>query len=153
MSAKRLGDRLLLAASFALAILWLGMLTGVSFVATPVKFTAPSLELGPALEVGRATFALFSRLEWGLALLVAAATSLAPAPRPLLLPVVALAVIIVFQAGWLLPALDARVAAVLTGTAPPPSWHHAGYALLEGAKALLLLSIALIAAARLAKIR
>ena len=47
--------------------IWLGLLVGVSFIATPVKFAAPTLELGPALDVGRVTFALFSKIEWGVA--------------------------------------------------------------------------------------
>ena len=39
-----------------LAWLWAGLVLGVSFVATPVKFLAPSLSLADALAVGRVTF-------------------------------------------------------------------------------------------------
>lgn len=35
-----------------LAVLWAGLLLGVSFLATPVKFLAPSLSLPVALDVG-----------------------------------------------------------------------------------------------------
>src|SRR5690606_35153067 len=41
-------------------LLWLGLLLGVSFLATPVKFAAPTLTLAVALDVGRVTFGLFS---------------------------------------------------------------------------------------------
>jgi hypothetical protein len=43
------------------AILWLGLLLGVSFLATPAKFLAPSLALPVALDVGRHTFAVFNK--------------------------------------------------------------------------------------------
>ncbi len=52
---------------FALALLWIGLLIGVSFLATPAKFLAASLTLPVALDVGRHTFAIFNRVEWLLA--------------------------------------------------------------------------------------
>ena len=48
------------------SILWIGLLLGVSFLATPVKFQAPSLTLPVALDVGRQTFAVFNGVELGL---------------------------------------------------------------------------------------
>ncbi len=56
-----------------------------------------------------------------------------------------LAAIVVVQAVWLLPALDARVAETVAGHPPPPSHHHAVYAALEVFKAGLLLGLALLA--------
>jgi hypothetical protein len=47
----------------ALALVWAGTLFGVSFLATPVKFLAPSLTLPVALDVGRQTFGVFSLVE------------------------------------------------------------------------------------------
>jgi hypothetical protein len=46
-----------------LALVWAGMLIGISFLATPAKFLAPSLALPVALDVGRLTFGLFSLVE------------------------------------------------------------------------------------------
>lgn len=40
------------AATACVALFWAGMLAGVSFLATPVKFEAASLSLPVALEVG-----------------------------------------------------------------------------------------------------
>ena len=136
-----------------LSAVWLGMVIGVSFVATPVKFMAPSLELATALEVGRVTFFVFSRLEWLLALAAVALATVIPAPRALAITLAVLVAILVIQTGWLLPALDARVAAVLNGEILPPSWHHSVYALLEAGKAALLLSLIVIAALHLASRR
>lgn len=135
--------------AIALSAIWLGMLVGVSFVATPIKFTAPSLELGPALDVGRVTFRLFSRLEWLLALVTVAITTLVSAPRAFSVVLGVLIAILVFQTGWLLHALDGRVTAVLDGQVPPPSWHHIGYAVLEAGKVALLISLIVVAALHL----
>lgn len=42
--------------SIFLAIVWLGFIVGVSFVATPAKFLEPELPLVLAVKVGRVTF-------------------------------------------------------------------------------------------------
>lgn len=125
----------------ALAWTWFGMLIGVSFLATPVKFVVQDLDLPTALQVGAATFSLFSRVEWGLAVLLLAAAALAPTPR-WTLRVIALGVAaaVLAQAVWLLPALDQRVAEIVAGGAPAASFHHTAYAGLELTKAVLLLA-------------
>lgn len=121
----------------AIVLLWAGMLIGVSFVATPVKFTAPGLSLPVALEVGQVTFRLFSRIEWALAV-VLLFVSVPGSSRTWTGLAVILAALVTVQAAWLLPALDARVAAVVSGSPLPPSQHHTLYALAEAAKLLFL---------------
>lgn len=121
----------------AIAFVWAGMLVGVSFVATPVKFTAPSLSLPVALEVGRATFHLFSRIEWALAVALLLASVLGAGRAGTALAML-LFVVVVVQAVWLLPILDARVAAAVAGTYLQSSYHHMVYAVAEAAKLLLL---------------
>ena len=128
---------------------WLGLLIGVSFVATPVKFTAPTLEYAPALDVGRVTFGLFSKVEWGVAALLLLATGIAGLPRLPSLGAAALGLLLAAQAIWLLPILDVRVAAVIAGQPLPPTWHHTAYGVLEAVKAALLLALAVIGARRL----
>lgn len=116
------------------------MIVGVSGLATPVKFTAPSLTLPVALDVGRVTFRLFSRVEWGFAL-VLVVLGFAAQIR-LLWPVTGLVVaVIVLQAMWLLPALDARTASVIAGATLPPSALHAWYVAAEVTKLVALLII------------
>ena len=46
-----------------IAYVWLGLVLGVSFLATPVKFRAKSLTRPVALDVGRTTFHAFGKLE------------------------------------------------------------------------------------------
>ncbi|MEM8931103.1 MAG: hypothetical protein AAGE94_08000, partial [Acidobacteriota bacterium] len=104
---------------------WLGMILGVSFLAAPAKFMAESLTLPVALDVGRATFGLFDRLEW----LWVAALSFAihhrwragRVDRVMAGLVAAILAIVVVQSFYFLPALDARVALIIAGETPPPS--------------------------------
>ena len=125
------------------AYVWLGMVLGVSFLATPIKFRAESLTLPVALDVGRTTFHAFGKVEWVLSLVLVA---LAVGARADLQPVdwflVALVlVVVVGQALWLIPQLDLRVAAIIAGDTPPPSHLHTVYAGAEFAKAGALLLV------------
>lgn len=125
------------------ATLWLGLLLGVSFVATPIKFAAPTLTLPVALDVGRVTFGLFSKIEWVMAALMA--ITLLTRPRPISAFLFTLLVgLLAIQFFWLLPILDARIAAVIAGTPQPSTSHHLTYVMIEIAKASLLLSLTIL---------
>src|SRR5690606_18050648 len=102
------------------SLAWLGMLLGVSFLATPVKFQAPSLELEVALDVGRVTFDIFSRIEWALAALLVIATFFPRAPLAEMVFTAVAVLVVSIQAFWLLPVLDMRVEAVISGEPLPP---------------------------------
>lgn len=132
-----------------IAAMWLGMLLGVSFLATPIKFHAQSLELAVALDVGRVTFAAFSKVERGLAILLALAAVWPGRKRSEFALALTVVAIVFLQVFWLLPALDMRVAAVIAGNPLPASLHHPLYAALEAIKALLLAATAAIAVSRL----
>lgn len=47
----------------ALLLLWAGVLIGVSFLAAPAKFAAPSLSLPVAMDVGRQEFGTLNLVE------------------------------------------------------------------------------------------
>ncbi|MEM6795642.1 MAG: hypothetical protein AAF725_16820 [Acidobacteriota bacterium] len=122
---------------------WLGLILGVSFLATPAKFQAETLTLPVALEVGRVTFRLLDRLEWLLlvAVLVAAwrhRPSLGQ-DRGALAAAAVLAAVTAVQSLYFLPALDARVALVMAGEPLPESSLHAVSGGLEVVQALTLL--------------
>lgn len=112
-----------------LALLWCGLVIGVSFIATPAKFQAESLTLPVALDVGRSTFALSHLVQ--LVLAAAASISVLRGGSPwLFAPVGALLV----QHLVLLPLLDARVAAVIAGapaTSPSPHILYVGLEVLK----------------------
>jgi hypothetical protein len=126
----------------AVALVWIGLLAGVSFLATPAKFLAPSLSLPVALDVGRQTYGIFSAVEIGaaLALLAAAATSRGTwCVRSMTLIVAGL---VAMQSLWLLPLLDARVEVVLQGGVLEATALHELYIAVDLAKLVLLALVA-----------
>lgn len=147
MAEGRTGGRIPAAATLLaclLAAIWVGLVVGVSFVATPIKFTAPTLELKPAIDVGRVTFTLLNQIEWWFAgiffiLAVIAQRSLAR----LLLVSMAVAIVLV-QTFWLLPVLEARSIAFVAGEPTAPSFHHLLFGVIEMLKVLVLLLAAIL---------
>mgnify|MGYP001310938603 CR=1 FL=1 len=124
------------------ATAWAGFLIGVSFLATPVKFMAPSLILPVALDVGRQTFHVFNRCEIALAVAMLLLVIWGLRSRiPIGLAAI-LMLLVVMQTLWMLPALDARVEAILKGGTPAPSPLHTAYIAVECAKLALLVAIA-----------
>lgn len=122
------------------------MILGLSFLATPVKFTADSLTRPVALDVGRVTFQLMNRMELGFtAVLIVVIVGIATRSR--LDTVVGvlgglIVVIVAVQTLWLLPELYDRVQIVIDGEPLPDSPVHMTYTVLEGTKFLALLLIA-----------
>ena len=129
----------------AIFFIWAGLLIGVSFVATPAKFLAPSLALAQALDVGRWTFYVLAWIEWGFVSVVAALLVTTRRPgsgymRLLIFSAVVLVTAILAAESFALrPMLDARVLRIMAGESVSPSPWHNVYVGLEGLKALLLL--------------
>lgn len=136
-------------ARLVLPVFWIGLLVGVSFLATPVKFQAPSLDLPVALDVGRVTFALFNRVEWAMALILAFAALVSGFPRGWSLLLGLVIILLALETFWLLPELNERVGTIMAGEIPPPSHHHMLYALAETGKLLALLGMFIVTALRL----
>lgn len=108
----------------ALVMFWIGLLVGVSFLATPAKFMAPSLALPVALDVGRYTFAIFNRVERILAAALLILVFVRPMNAAIATGAAAVAALIVLvEAVWLLPALDQRVGLIIAGHQAPASQH------------------------------
>lgn len=139
-SADRALGRLL--AILMLASAWAGLLVGVSFLATPVKFLTPSLTLPVALDVGRQTFFVFNRSEIALAILMLLLLIWGMRSRLMTGLGAILALLILTQTFWMLPKLDARVETILQGGALAPSSLHTLYVIVECTKLALLVAIA-----------
>lgn len=124
-----------------LAYVWCGLVLGVSFLATPIKFRAKSLTRPVALDVGRTTFHAFGKLEWVLSVvLVIVTVQNRGALEPVDWFLIGLVLVIVFgQTLWLIPRLDVRVQAIIDGEELPRSHLHSVYAGAEFAKAVALL--------------
>ncbi|MCB1503579.1 MAG: DUF4149 domain-containing protein [Hyphomicrobiaceae bacterium] len=135
---RRSPPRWMLAGS---ALLYAGMLLGVSFIAVPAKFLAPSINMPQALDVGRQTFFVFGWIEIGCASVLLVLAVLTNGVRQSWLLAIAL-MIVAIQALLLRPSLDQRVELLLNGSDPKPSHLHNIYGVLEIAKLLLLIGIA-----------
>ncbi len=124
-------------------LVWAGMVLGVSFVATPAKFLAPSLTLPVALDVGRHTFGVFRPLELAgfLLTLGLAWTGRAGLEPGLRAGLVAFWGVLVLEWLWLIPTLDARALRVVAGEQLPPTYHHVVYIGLDLVKLVLLLGL------------
>jgi hypothetical protein len=124
------------------ALVWLGLLLGVSFLATPVKFLAPSLSLPVALDVGRYTFMALSRIEMIAAAVLLGCAVIGAHDKVIRTGALLAAAVVVLQLTWLLPQLDARVEVIIQGGTPPPSVLHDIYVGAEATKGLLLAIVA-----------
>jgi hypothetical protein len=131
-----------------LLFIWCGLVVGVSFVATPAKFLAPSLPLPQALDVGRWTFHVLTMIEWGLVVTAGLLVGVSR-PRvaagwgPVMLALVAIAAVLAAETFVLRPRLDARVLDIMAGESVPPSALHHAYVALEGLKLALILAAAI----------
>jgi len=123
----------------ALIILWAGVLIGISFLAAPAKFNAPSLTLPVAMEVGRQEFGILNRVEIGFAVLTLALAAYLRPGRLIWLALGIAALVVAVQALWLLPVLDARALSIIQGETPPAAPWHTLYIVLEVSKLLSLL--------------
>jgi hypothetical protein len=128
----------------AILFVWAGVLLGVSFIATPAKFLAPSLPMAQALDVGRWTFHVLSLVEWGFA--AASATLLVAAWRTgkvhgSIVALIAVVVLVMAAETFALrPLLDARVLQIMKGEIVSPTPLHKAYIALEGLRFILILA-------------
>jgi len=134
-----------------LLFIWSGLLIGISFVATPAKFLAPSLQLAQALDVGRWTFHVLTLIEWGLVivmglLLLACRRRFASSWGVVMLAVIAIAVVLAAETLLVRPILDARVLDIMAGRSVPQSGMHKVYIGLEAMKLALILAAAFVSA-------
>ena len=123
------------------AFTWLGMVIGVSMIATPMRFAAETITRPVALDVGRVVFAAFKKGEVLALLVLLAVVRFAGSSHVLWAWCAVLTLIVLAQGVWLIPELAARTDLILAGAEPPASPAHAIYASLELAKMAILLFI------------
>jgi hypothetical protein len=107
-------------------------------IATPVRFTAPSITRPVALDVGRVVFAALNKAELVALILLLLIVRVRGSTRKWWAVCAILALIVLAQGVWLIPELAARTDIIIAGGEPPPSSAHAIYASLELAKIGLL---------------
>lgn len=112
-------------------ILWGGLILGVSFIATPAKFMVSNLPTPVALEVGKVTFHIFNKIEWGMGMLVILCTAFTKEEPHKWFLSSSLLFLLLLETFWLLPLLDARVGQVIIGKHTIPDVYHNFYIFIE----------------------
>ena len=124
-----------------IAFTWFGMTSGISLLATPVRFTAESVSRAAALDVSRVVFLALNKAEFICLVITLILVRVSGHARDLWIPVFLVTLILFTQALWLLPELSARTDLVVSGVEPPASAIHGIYSSLELAKLLLLVFV------------
>lgn len=107
-----------------LIILWTGLILGVSFIATPMKFKVVNLTMPVALEVGRVTFQAFNKVEWIICLLILLMTKTINETPLKWFFSGTLLTLLLLETFWLLPLLSTRVDQVIAGEPANPGVIH-----------------------------
>lgn len=120
---------------------WAGFMAAISFMESWLKFRAEGVERVAALSIGRLIFKTLNRVEWIFLAVLWGGYILA---KPAILPREALtyfllAIILLVQTIWLLPVLDRRAVAGISGATLPKSLLHIWFAGLELIKFCMLI--------------
>lgn len=123
--------------AIGLPFVWCGLVLGISFIETPLKFRAPGITLPLGLGIGRLVFRALNAGELAIAcvLLIVVARQ---AARWQLVMLAALVALLLLQSLWLRPRLDRRTLRLIAGEALPSSSLHLIYIVLEAVKLIAL---------------
>ena len=121
-----------------IALIWLGMVLGISFLEAPVKFMAPSVTLEIGLDIGRYVFRAFNKVECTFAVVMAILLIIIRTKDLSMIPLGLAWLALALQTVWLLPVLEARAEVIIQGQTPAPSILHKIYVALEVLKAVAL---------------
>jgi hypothetical protein len=123
----------------AIPFIWFGAVAAISFMETPLKFTAPDITLPLGLGIGRVVFAALNKVEIVMAVVMTLAIYFRrpKVKTPLTLFGVVL-ILLILQTVWLLPMLGMRTDMILNGQTPSPSSLHLIYIAFDALKLILL---------------
>lgn len=120
-------------------LLWAGMILGISFLESWVKFRAPTLTKAIGLDVGRTVFRFFHKAQCGLWLILLVLSVNVELEIIQWVAISILILILLLQLVWLFPKLNQRVEIIQAGNLLPPSNVHALYGILEIVKLIILI--------------
>jgi len=126
----------------AIPFIWFGLVCGISFLETPLKFRAPNITLPLGLGIGRIVFSAVNKVEIALAtLFLISMFFVRPENEFPLLYFGVIVFLLILQTIWLLPSLNARAAAVINETFATSSYTHFIFIAFEVIKVILLLAL------------
>ena len=136
-----MANKLVMSLSITLPMLYAGILLGISFLATPIKFLVPALTLPVALDIGRITFHALIKLEWFLVFVHLTILWFNPLSKLGYIFVFSIVVALAFQTFLILPTLDARIILIQQGEFLKTSYWHFIYIVSDIIKIISLLGI------------
>ena len=121
--------------------LWSGFICAISFMESWLKFRAPGVTMPIGLSIGKLVFNALNKVEWFFAILISIClfllrNEISSMPALWLIVIVA---ILVTQTAWLLPALNNRAKAVISGKTLPRSMLHWYFVIAEVIKLVSLI--------------
>ena len=129
----------------AIPFIWFGAVAVISFMETPLKFTAPSVTLPIGLEIGHIVFHALNKVEIGLGIALLISIVFAKPEKKLIIILFCIIVtILVLQTFWLFPLLDERTFNAIKGIAQPDSYLHIYYIIFDASKLILLMTLGII---------
>lgn len=130
--------RLWISLRLLLPAVWIGLIIGLSFMETPLKFLAPGITTPLGLGIGRLVFIALSVAGWIILLILTLMGQARPREtRRGWLLIGAMWIVMIVESFVIRPALAARSDVIIAGGDPGESWLHYGYIAAE----LLLLAV------------
>ena len=135
------------AVAVAAVFVWLGMVSAISFIETPLKFRAPGVTLQIGLGIGRLVFRTLNTCELALAAVVVTCFAITPPTTGIGFAAAVAVLTLLAQVLAVRPRLTRRSDAVLAGGEGPRSRAHWAYVGLEVVKvvALVIVGVSLLA--------
>lgn len=111
-----------------LPAVWIGLILGLSFMETPLKFLAPGITTPLGLGIGRLVFIALSVAGWMILVVLTLIGQARPREtRRGWLLIAAMWVVMIVESFVIRPALAARSDVIIAGGDPGESWLHYGY--------------------------
>lgn len=120
--------RLWISLRLVLPAVWIGLILGLSFMETPLKFLAPGITTPLGLGIGRLVFIALSVAGWMILVVLTLIGQARPREtRRGWLLIAAMWVVMIVESFVIRPALAARSDVIIAGGDPGESWLHYGY--------------------------
>ncbi|MGW5853026.1 hypothetical protein [Micrococcus sp. NPDC055215] len=142
---------------FAIPVIWLGLLTGISLIEAPLKFTAPGITIPLGLGIGRRVFFAMNMVEIALAAVLVLSLvkalgrprGITAGPGRLWLAGLAATALLAIKVIAIRPFLNRRTDMVLAGIDDGGSLWHYAYVAVDGMLILTVIAMIVLAARHL----
>lgn len=119
--------------AIVIVLFWAGFVSSISFMEAWLKFQAPGVTLPIGLGIGKKVFTALNHMEWLflLAYLLVLFFAVKPKKSEIFIVSITVAVILVIQTFFLLPALVERANQIINGHSVGKSLVHLLFGILE----------------------